>query len=168
MTIPSTIGERIKSVRLRSDLGQQAFADTLGYSKRSLVAWETGTAEPPVAILKTLRSTYDVDPEWVVMGGDTTPQSHFGPADWARFDRLHGVAQTICLDLDLSLSNAKRKLIARTLYEAGADDTERTRKQTKGILSVLTSEIREANNLAATEPVVPATESVIGLEGDRL
>lgn len=49
MSGPSTIGERIKAVRLRTGLGQEAFAKALGYSKRALVSWELGGAEPPVA-----------------------------------------------------------------------------------------------------------------------
>ena len=71
----STIGERIKAVRLRTALGQEAFAQALGYSKRALVSWELGQAEPPVSLMAKLRRDYDVDPEWVILGEDTVPRS---------------------------------------------------------------------------------------------
>lgn len=81
MSGASTIGERIKAVRLRTGLGQDAFAKALGYSKRALVSWELGGAEPPVALMAKLRRDYDVDPEWVILGEDTVPRSYYGPVD---------------------------------------------------------------------------------------
>ena len=67
MSGTSSIGERIKAVRRRAGLGQEAFAASLGYSRRSLNAWETGAAEPPVVILPQecanyfTNSGYDAD-----------------------------------------------------------------------------------------------------------
>lgn len=53
---PSTIGERIRAVRLRTGLGQEAFAKALGYSKRALVSWELGGAEPPISLMEIGRA----------------------------------------------------------------------------------------------------------------
>ena len=133
----SGIGERIKAVRLRAALGQEAFASTLGYSKRSVIAWETGAAEPPVAILPTLRREYDVDPEWIVMGEDVTPQSHYGPADWDRLDRLLRAIDAVCFDVGLDLPLERRQALGRVLYDGGADADQSTSRQLRGMLLAL-------------------------------
>jgi transcriptional regulator with XRE-family HTH domain len=133
----STIGERIKAVRRKAGLGQDAFAGTLGYSKRSLISWETGAAEPPVAILSKLRRDYDVDPEWVVMGEDATPQSHYGPADWERFDGLLADVDAVCVDVGLELPRERSEALARVLYDNGALAGRLTRKQIRGTLLAL-------------------------------
>ena len=134
---PSRIGERIKAVRLRAGLGQQAFAESLGYTKRSVIAWETGATEPPVIILPKLRRDYDVDPEWIVMGEDTTPQAHYGPADWDRLDRLLGDVDAVCQDVGLDLPPDRREALGRVLYDGGADAGQATRRQMRGTLLAL-------------------------------
>ena len=35
------------------------------------------TVRPPIAILKPLRMQYNVDPEWIVMGGNLKPACDF-------------------------------------------------------------------------------------------
>lgn len=137
MNDQTSIGERIRAVRLRSALGQEAFAASLGYSKRSVIAWETGAAEPPIAILPTLRRDYDVDPEWIVMGEDATPQAHYGQADWDRFDRLLRDVDAICIDVGLKLSFERRHALGRVLYDGGADAGRATCKQLRGMLLAL-------------------------------
>jgi len=137
VTEKSSIGERIKAVRRRASLGQEAFAASLGYSRRSLNAWETGAAEPPVVILPKLRRDYDVDPEWIVMGEDTTPQAHYGPADWDRLDRLLGDVDAVCRDVGLDLPLDRREALGRVLYDGGADAGQATRRQMRGTLLAL-------------------------------
>lgn len=133
----STIGERIKAIRLRAGLGQEAFAQALGYSKRALVSWELGGAEPPVALMAMLRRDYDVDPEWVILGDDAVPRSYYGPVDWDRFDRLSGDVDAICKDVGLRLPAERRQALTRVLYDAGADAGAANRKQLRGTLLAL-------------------------------
>ncbi|MGG6286637.1 helix-turn-helix domain-containing protein [Leptolyngbya sp. AN03gr2] len=70
----TTIGTRIRLVRTMSGRSQERFAASLGYTRRSLLNWEGGTAEPPIAILKPMRDRYNVDPVWLVMGEGETPK----------------------------------------------------------------------------------------------
>ena len=137
MSDAPTIGERIKAVRLRAGLGQQAFADALGYSKRALINWELGAAEPPIGILPKLRRHYDVDPEWVVMGEDLTPRSYYGAVDWDRLDRLMGDVTQVCADVGLKLKPERCEALARVLYDGGADAGQATRKHLRGMLLAL-------------------------------
>ncbi|WP_143738546.1 helix-turn-helix transcriptional regulator [Erythrobacter colymbi] len=93
----SSVGERNRAVRLRSGLSQDRFARSLGFTRRALLIWEAAIAEPPIAILKPLRILYNVDPEWIVMGGNLKPASDFR------------IEQEVC-PYDLS----RRALTART------------------------------------------------------
>ena len=134
----TTLGQRIRAVRRRAKLTQDAFGASLGFSKRSLIAWETDAVEAPISILTKLRQTYDVDPEWIVMGDDEVPSSHYGPADWARFDRLLEQVTAVCIDVGLvpkSKQFAERcKALARIYYDNGSDAGPATRKHMRGTL----------------------------------
>jgi transcriptional regulator with XRE-family HTH domain len=133
----STIGQRIKAVRLRAGLGQEAFASALGCSKRALVSWELGGAEPPVAALIKLRRDYDVDVEWLALGEDLTPCSYFGPVDWDRLDRLAKEVDAVCIDVGLKLPAERRQSLTRILYDGGAEAGAVNRKQVRGLLLTL-------------------------------
>lgn len=122
MSAVSTIGGRIKAVRQQAGLSQDRFATILGYSKRALINWEQGTAEPPIAILPTLRREYDVDPEWIVMGTDNTPSSCFRGVDWQRLERLEREVDRKCRDAGLALSTGQQKDLVQTLYDAGPNE----------------------------------------------
>jgi len=67
----ATVGGRIRAVRRKAGLTQEEFARALAYSKRALISWETGSADPPMAILPLLRRLYSIDLEWMVMGDGT-------------------------------------------------------------------------------------------------
>lgn len=71
MSDDGTIGGRIRAVRRKAGLTQEAFARALGYSKRALISWETGSADPPVAILPPLRRHYAAHLDWMIMGDGT-------------------------------------------------------------------------------------------------
>lgn len=88
MSTASSIGERLKAVRVRAGLAQAAFGEALGYSRRAVINWEQNAAEPSISVLAKLRRLYDVDPEWIVMGEDLTPPTRHAPTDWDRFDRI--------------------------------------------------------------------------------
>lgn len=137
VSVASTIGERIKAVRLREGLGQEAFAKALGYSKRALVSWELGQAEPPVSLMAKLRRDYDVDPEWVILGEDAVPRSYYGPVDWDRLDRLRGDVDAVCRDVGLRLPDERCQALARVLYDGGSDAGSANRKQLRGTLLAL-------------------------------
>lgn len=133
----STIGERIKAVRLRAGLGQEAFATALGYSKRALVSWELGGAEPPVAALVRLRRDHDVDVEWLALGEDTTPCSYYGPVDWSRLDGLADEVEAVNIDVGLGLSEERQRALTRVLYDSGAGPGAANRKHVRGLLLAL-------------------------------
>ena len=75
MTI--SVVERVRAVRLRSGPSEDCIAGSLGFTRRALLNWEAAIAKPPIAILKPLRMQYNVDPEWIVMGGNLKPACDF-------------------------------------------------------------------------------------------
>lgn len=133
----STIGKRIKAVRTRAGLPQDRFASALGYSKRALINWEHDAAEPPIGILPKLRNIFDVDPEWVVMGEDTTPQSIYKQIDRERWARMSRDVDRVCVDVGLDLTADQRVGLVRSMYEdpssADAENATRLRRTLRAL-----------------------------------
>lgn len=136
----STIGERIRAVRQRAGLPQDRFALALGYSKRALINWEQGAAEPPIAILPKLRRGFDVDPEWVVMGDDLDPQSVYKQVDRERWARLRREIDRLCFDVGLNLTPEQRAGLVRSMYDDPADADARNTKKLRRDLRRLSVE----------------------------
>lgn len=70
------IGRRLAELRERLSLTQDAFAETLGVSRRAYVNYERGEREIPVGLVKALYDTYHVDFMWLLTGvasQDLTP-----------------------------------------------------------------------------------------------
>ena len=134
MAAASTIGERIKAVRLRSGVAQERFASTLGYTRRALLNWEQGIAEPPIAILAKLRQQYDVDPEWVVLGEDTVPRSRHGGIDRERFGRCKDEVDAACTQVGMDLGEDTRRLLIYDLYDDDPAFDEANRKRLRQML----------------------------------
>lgn len=137
LTYLVSLGKRIRAVRKQARLSQEAFGSMFGYTRHSVIAWEAGSAEPPLSLLSKLRDLLDVDPEWVLLGEDETPKSHYGPADWARFDRLVADVRKVCIGVGLELPAERHQALARVLYDAGDDAGSRTRSQLRGMLLAL-------------------------------
>lgn len=138
----STIGERLKAVRLREGLPQAQFAAQLGYSKRALINWEHGDAEPPMAILGILRRAFDVDPEWVALGADTEPKSFFKQVDWGRFEAIERDVDAACDIFGLVLSEPQKTGLVRGLFENGYKGLASERDQLRATLRGLVKERR--------------------------
>ena len=140
MSASSTIGGRIKAVRQQAGLSQDRFAAILGYSKRALINWEQGSAEPPIAILPTLRREYDVDPEWIVMGTDNAPSSCFRGVDWQRLEHLEREVDRKSRDAGLALSKDQKKDLVQTLYDSGPKEAHQMLKVLSKTLLMLIKE----------------------------
>ena len=136
----STIGERIRAVRARSGLTQDRFARSLGYTRRALLNWEAGIAEPPMAILSPMRMLYDVDPEWLALGDDEEPLSEYRQVDWDRYDRLHRMALTLCDEVGLELEAPVLTKLVRGLFDDGPETDADNRKELRRILLGISKE----------------------------
>lgn len=136
----STTGERIRAVRQRANLSQERFATELGYSKRALINWEQGAAEPPMAILPKLRELFDVDPEWLVMGTDFMPRSFFKQVDWKRLERIERDVKHACRDVGVDLSEDQRKNLVQAFYDDGPAADAENKKHLRKILRQLVRE----------------------------
>lgn len=129
-----SIGERIRAVRQRAGLSLDRFAEAIGYSRRALINWEQNAAEPPIAVLAKLRRLYDVDPEWVVLGEDLTPRSHYGATDWTRFDRIAKDVDAACTQVGIEFEPHVRAELVRGLFEDDPADDDSNRKQLRRTL----------------------------------
>ena len=129
MSTASSIGERLKAVRVRAELAQAAFGEALGYSRRAVINWEQNTAEPSVGVLATLCRLFDVDPKWVVMGEDLTPRARYGSTDWARFDRIARDVAAACTQVGVDFEPQVRIELVRDLFDDDPVEDEANRRQ---------------------------------------
>lgn len=133
-SVVSTIGARIKAVRLRAKLPQHRFATALGYSTRAIINWEQDAAEPPIAILTKLRQQFDVDPEWVVMGEDDVPRSHYGRTDWERYERIRRDVDLVCMQVGADHDEQTRIELTRDLFDEGPEAEQENMRQLRKFL----------------------------------
>lgn len=61
-------GDRIKQVRKRLDLTQEAFGKLAGVSKAAVSQWESGRTKPERDALLSLKRKRGISPEWVTSG----------------------------------------------------------------------------------------------------
>lgn len=127
--MPSRIGERLKAVRVRAGVAQAAFGEALGYSRRTVINWEQGTAEPSVGILATICQLFNVDPKWIVMGEDLRPRERYGSTDWARFDRIARDVDAACSQIGVDFEPQVHIELVRDLFDDDPADDEANRKQ---------------------------------------
>lgn len=62
----STLGERIRTVRLDSRLSQKAFSKLCGVSPLTLMRYETGSRGPDARFLIRLSENFDVNANWLL------------------------------------------------------------------------------------------------------
>lgn len=113
------IGKRIEAIRKRAGLSQEAFADQLGFSRRTVHAWEKDQTHPPVVALVKIREVFDVDPEWVIMGEGLTPPRHYHQIDWQAYDMAIHEIEKIAAEVRLVLTNEQIERLARIEYTDG-------------------------------------------------
>ncbi|OGC38628.1 hypothetical protein A3K42_01110 [candidate division WWE3 bacterium RBG_13_37_7] len=60
MNANCNIGEKIKKLRVKKNMSQVRFGEKIGLSGKCISAYETGKCNPPLKILETISSTYNV------------------------------------------------------------------------------------------------------------
>lgn len=70
----TTVGERIKIIRIQADLSQEEFGNRLGMGRGAVYNVEKGLVEPKETFLKLICTTYGVAYDWLISGtGDMYP-----------------------------------------------------------------------------------------------
>lgn len=67
------IGRRLRAVRDQHGLSQDAFAESVGASKRAYANYERGEREVPVGVVKAVLDLYAVEPVWLLSGPGMEP-----------------------------------------------------------------------------------------------
>ena len=67
-----SFGEQLSSVRRRSGLTQEQFAEQLQVSRQAVSKWETGTADPSTSNLLALAKLFGVSAEELLRQVDRT------------------------------------------------------------------------------------------------
>ena len=137
MSQSSTLGERIKAIRRAAGMGQDALAQALGFSTRSLISWEKDVVEPPLAVVRQLCRDHEIDVGWLVFGTDTKPTLYHGPVEWERYDRLVKLIDDLCEVVGFDPEPGSGQRLARSLYDEGDDDDADTRRRIRHTILML-------------------------------
>jgi DNA-binding XRE family transcriptional regulator len=133
----SSLGARIKAIRAMAGMGQEALAQALGFSTRSLISWERDMVEPPLGVVRQLCRDHKVDAGWLVFGTDTTPARYHGPVEWERYDRLLEMIEALCDDVGFEPEAGSGEKLARSLYDEGDVDDADTRRRLRHTILML-------------------------------
>ncbi|NCC74749.1 MAG: XRE family transcriptional regulator [Sphingobacteriia bacterium] len=76
MSIPkeinSTLGERLKAIRLSNNFSTNKFADILGIAQSAITKIENGQSEPSTKTITSLIEKFGIDPLWLLTGTTKT------------------------------------------------------------------------------------------------
>ena len=112
----------------------------LGYSKRSVINWESDAADPPVSALSKLWNILDIDPTWIILGIGKAKRTEARPVDWKRLDRVERDVARACFDIGIELSPEQRNSLVRALFDDGPEEEEANKKKMRLILRGLIKE----------------------------
>ncbi len=59
--MPNEVGNKIKKIRLSSNLSQKRFGSKLGISEKTVSAYETGKIIPSYKVLQSISEVYEVN-----------------------------------------------------------------------------------------------------------
>lgn len=126
------ISRRLIQVRIRSGLNQTAFADRLGFARRTYLGWERAESDPSIWLLDALEREFDIDPLWLLRGPGDTPRAHGETIDWDRLGRLIDQAEKINDELNLTPSARQVMRHARGVFRSlPTDDEENLQRLTE-------------------------------------
>lgn len=131
------IARRLEAIRRRFGLNQTAFAQRLGFARRTYLSWERGDAEPPVTLLEALKKEFDVDPFWLLQGPGDMVVSHGASIDWNRMHRLHTEIAELMRDLGLAPSPAQVSELVRGVFELFPDEEATAIQRLRSTLGAL-------------------------------
>lgn len=70
------IGEFIKDIRLKNDMTQREFADSLNVTYQAVSKWENGKNMPDIAVLKEISRIYGVDIKSILAGEEVEKKGY--------------------------------------------------------------------------------------------
>jgi Predicted transcriptional regulators len=66
-----TTGERIKALRMNSELSQAKLGEIIGITQQSVYAWETGKTEPDIDAIRKMVSIFGITSDYLLGIDDT-------------------------------------------------------------------------------------------------
>jgi len=95
------VGTRIRALRNKKELTQQALADLVGKSRPAIAQWEKGEASPPLSDINALAFYLNTTPQFLAFGiSSSTEDSYKVPVmDYAPYPRTDIVGE-MSLDME--------------------------------------------------------------------
>ena len=115
-----TFGERVRTLRKKKKLSQNALAELVGISQRTIFGYEAGTTYPRTEnILNRLAAALDVPSEALVDGTTSLESFAFIRADHSMATQMRiATQQVVTLLLGNSLSDAQKDEMTHAIMDA--------------------------------------------------
>ena len=110
----SDLSRHLTEFRKKNQYTQEALAQEIGVSEKTISSWETGRTQPDVELLKTLAALYGISIDELVYGSRAKRYQSFSEMITENEDLLFRIAKTLLLYDDLS-ETALRMAITRAL-----------------------------------------------------
>ncbi len=105
------LGKRLLSVREQLSMTQVQFANLLGLSHRSYVAYELGYREPPLNLVIRLLEKTSVDSDWLLQGKGSEPRFKTAEDDDDAIWKAQEIIAEALHDTDSSLTSDQRRAL---------------------------------------------------------
>ena len=116
--------QRLKELRQKLGLSQQAFAGKLGISAKTIVRYEQGQSKPTEKTLRLIEQTFNVNPEWLRHGKGEMflPKKEVVRPEELREELLieltaEKIVNSILEKRDIKLPPAKKRKLVKKLAE---------------------------------------------------
>lgn len=127
-------GEKVKELRRREGLTQEALADEIGVTKRTLINYEGGRCYPKqTEIISRLAKRFSVSADYLMSEADefvAAAREKCGPRGMSQAKEL--VTEISGLFAGGELDDADRDAVMRAIIDAYWDAKQRNRKYRKG------------------------------------
>lgn len=111
------IGRRLRAVRERHGLSQDAFAESIGTSKRAYANYERGERELPLGVVKALLDLYTIEPAWLLSGSGLEPvNAGAGQVDFRLIVQISGELERQLAEAGRRLRDDHKARVVKALY----------------------------------------------------
>lgn len=130
------IGRRLAAVREELGLSQEAFADSLGVSKRAYINYEHGEREAPMGVIKAVFDLYQVDMAWLLSGSGEAPKRSSATVDFRLIARIASEIERQLAAHGRELKDEHKARLYKALYLVALERGELDRDAVVGAVAV--------------------------------
>lgn len=131
------IGRRLRAIRERAGLSQDAFAESIGASKRAYANYERGEREVPMGVVKAVLDLYDIEPAWLMSGPGVEPiAAGAGQVDFRLIVQIVGELERQLAGVGRRLRDDHKARVIKALYLLALEQGRVTPEKVASVVDV--------------------------------